>query len=85
MFAKQLIYHCIANRIDNEDKKRAIHLSACETSTYKLLKTLVAPAELTTVSFADLVELAKEHYTPKLSIIMCRFKFNTCYRKKGGP
>ena len=83
MFAEQLAYYLVANGIDDADKKRAILLSACGTSTYKLLKTLVAPAELTAKSFAELVELAKEHYTPKPSVIMCRFKFNTCFRQGG--
>ena len=83
VFAEQLTYYFVANGIDDGDKKRAILLRACGTSTYKLLKTLVVPAELTTVSFADLVKLAKEHYTPKPSVIMCRFKFNTCYCQEG--
>lgn len=60
-----------------------IILSVCGTSTYKLLKMLVAPIELTAKSFAKLVELAKEHYILKPSVIMCRFKFNTCFRQEG--
>ena len=88
VFAEQLSYYFVANGIDDADKKRAILLSACGASTYKLLKTLVAPdagapAELTTKSFAELVQLAKEHYTPKPSVIMCRFKFNSAFREEG--
>ena len=83
VFAEQLSYYFVANGIDDADKKRAILLSACGAATYKLLKTLVAPAELTTKSFAELVQLAKEHYTPKPSIIMCRFKFNSAFREQG--
>ena len=63
MFAEQLSYYFVANGIDDADKKRAVLLSACGAATYKLLNTLVAPAELTTKSFAELVQLAKEHYT----------------------
>lgn len=83
MFAEQLSYYFVANGIDDADKKGAILLSACRASTYKLLKMLVAPAELTTKSFAELVQLAKEHYTPKPSVIMCRFKFNSAFREEG--
>ena len=83
VFAEQLTYYFVANGIDDADKKRAILLSACGTITYKLLKTLVAPAELTAKSFAELVQLAKEHYTPKPSVIMCRFRFNTSVRQDG--
>ncbi|ETW98968.1 MAG: hypothetical protein ETSY2_41825 [Candidatus Entotheonella gemina] len=53
------------------------------STTYKLLKTLVAPAELTTKSVADLVKLAQEHYNPRPSVIMRRFYFNTCVRQEG--
>ena len=83
VFAEQLSYYFVANGIDDADKKRAILLSACGASTYKLLKTLVAPAELTTTSFAELVQLAKEHYTPKPSVIMCHFKFNSAFHEEG--
>ena len=71
------------NGITEEDKQRAILLSACGTTTYKLLKTLVAPAELTSKSFSELVKLAQEHYNPKPSVIMRRYQFNTCVRQEG--
>ena len=83
VFAEQLTYYFVANGIADADKKRAILLSACGTITYKLMKTLVAPAELTAKSFAELVQLAKEHYTPKPSVIMFRFRFNTSVRQDG--
>ena len=83
VFAEQLTFYCVANGIDDADKKRAILLSACGTTTYKLLKALVAPAELSSKSFAELVQLAEEHYIPKPSVIMRRFHFNTCVRLEG--
>ena len=83
VFAEQLTFYCIANGIEDADKKRAILLNTCGTATYKLLKILVAPADLTGKSFDELVQLAREHYTPKPSIIMCRFRFNTSIRQAG--
>ena len=83
VFAEQLSYYLVANGIEDAGKKRALLLSACGTSTYKLLKTLVAPAKLSSKSFADLVKLAQDHYTPKPSVIMSRFKFNTSFRQEG--
>ena len=82
VFAEQLSYYLVANEIEDAAKKRALLLSACGTSTYKLLKTLVAPAELSSKSFADLVKLALDHYTPKPLVIMSRFKFNTSFRQE---
>ena len=55
VFAEQLIFYCIANGIEDADKKRAILLSTCGTATYKLSKILVAPADLTGKSFDELV------------------------------
>ena len=83
VFAEQLSYYLVASGIDDVAKKRAVLLSACGTSIYKLLKTLVAPAELTSKSFEELVKLAQEHYTPKPSVIISRFKFNTSFRQEG--
>ena len=79
-FAEHLSFYFTASGITDGDKQRAILLSACGTTTYKLLKTLVASAEVTSKSFSDLV---KEHHNPKPSIILRRFRFNTCVRQEG--
>ena len=83
VFAEQLSFYFTVNGIMDEDKQRAILLSACGTTTYKLLKTLLAPVELTSKSFSELVKLAQEHHNPKPSVIMRRFRFNTCVRHEG--
>ena len=83
VFAEQLSFYFVANGITDRNKQRAILLSTCGTTTYKLLKTLVAPAELSSKSVSELVELAQEHHNPKPSVIMCRFRFNTCVRLEG--
>ena len=83
IFAEQLTYYFAANGITDAAKQRAILLSVCGTATYKLLKTLVAPAALTTKTFAELVQLATDHHHPKPSIIMRRFRFNTGVREQG--
>ena len=83
IFAEQLQHYFAANAVDDDDKQRAILLSACGTATYKLLKTFVAPAALTTKTFDELVGLATEHHNPKPSVIMRRFRFNICVRQQG--
>ena len=72
VFAEQLSFYFVANGITDRDKQRAILLSTCGTTTYKLLKTLVAPAELSSKSVSELVELAQEHHNP-----------NTCVHLEG--
>ena len=83
MFTEKLSFYLTANGITDEDKQRAILLSACGITTYKLPKTLVAPIELTSKSFSDLIKLAQEHHNLKPSVIMRRFHFNTCVRQEG--
>ena len=82
-YTEQLTHYFTASGNDDADKKRAILLSTCGTAAYKLLKTLVAPANLSTMSFEDLVKKALEHYNPQPSVIMRRFKFNSSVRQQG--
>ena len=82
VFAEQLSFYFIVDGITDADQKRALLLSAVGTTTYKVLKTLVAPAELTSKTFAEIVKLAQEHHNPKPSVIMRRFSFNTCVRQE---
>ena len=83
VFAEQLMFYFVSNGIDATAKKRAFLLSACWITTYKLLRALVAPADLTSKSFDELVKLAEEHYNPKPSVIMRHFRFNTCVCQEG--
>ena len=83
IYTEQLTHYFTASGNDDADKKRAILLSTCGTAAYKLLKTLVAPANLSTMSFEDLVKKALEHYNPQPSMIMRRFKFNSSVRQQG--
>ncbi len=47
------------------------------------MKSLVAPDALDTKSFSQLVKLVQEHYQPKPSAIVMRFRFNSCIRQHG--
>ena len=82
VFTEQLSFYFTANGVTDGDKQRVILLTACGITTYKLLKTLVAPAELTYKLFSDLVKLAQEHNNPKQSVIMRRLCFKTCCARK---
>ena len=59
VFMEQLSFYFAANGVTDEDKHRAILLSVCGTTMYRLLKTLVAP-EVTSKSFSDLVKLVQD-------------------------
>ena len=45
---ERLAYYFAANGITSEDRKPLL-LSACGSTTYKLIKSLVAPASVTTL------------------------------------
>ena len=61
----------------------AILLTVCGPSTYQLLKSLLQPETPNDKSYVQLVELLKNHYSPTLSAIMQRYKFNTRVRQQG--
>ena len=73
----------IANDIKSEVKQRAILLSVCGPRTYKLIRSLLSPKEPKDVSFADIVKQMTDHYQPKPSTIVQRFKFHSRSRKPG--
>ena len=79
-YTKRLQNYFIADDIKSEAKQRAILLSVCGPRTYKLF---LSPGEPKDVSFADIVQQMADHYQPKPSIIVQRFKFHSRSRKPG--
>ena len=83
VFTEQLTHYFTANGITEEAKKRSILLSACGTQTFRLIKTLLAPTLVTAKTFAEIAKVVQDHVQPKPSVIMRRFRFNTCSRNQG--
>ncbi len=65
------------------DRKRAIFLTVNGPAAYKLLRSLISPAKPTEKTFAELVEVMKQHYNPKPSEIVQQFKFNSRFQQQG--
>ena len=76
-YIERLEHYFSANDIASPAKRRAILLTAVGASTYRLIRTLVSPTQVSEVSFADIVDRAKAHFNPKPSAIVKRFEFNT--------
>ena len=72
-----------ANKIDDGDRKRAVFLCVIGATTYRTLRSLVAPAKPGEKPFQDLVTVLSDHFSPKLSEIVQQFKFHTRTRKPG--
>ena len=81
-YSERLEYFFKANDIAPE-KQHAMLIAACGPSTYQLLKSLVQPAKLEDKSYKDLVKLLGEHFNPKPSLIVSRYRFNTRDRRQG--
>ena len=54
-----------------------------EAKTYKLIRSLVAPGDPTSHTFEELTKLVQDHYQPKPSVIVERFKCNTRCQQPG--
>ena len=71
---------CHITLLTDAAKKRAILISCCGPATFRLMKSLVFPDQLSDFTFAQLVEKVKIHREPKASIIVRRFQFNSRIR-----
>ena len=82
-YCERLEQYFVANDVKNADKQRAILLSVCGASTYQLIRNLVAPNKPTEKTFAEIVKLVKDHYTPPPPAAMQRYTFNKRIQKEG--
>ncbi|XP_039887198.1 uncharacterized protein K02A2.6-like [Simochromis diagramma] len=70
-----------ANGIDDAEKQRAILISVVGAATYSLIRNLLSPAKPKDKTFQELVLLMKNHFDPKPSEIVQRYKFDSRSRK----
>ena len=79
-YVERLQFYFTANGITDATKKRAVLLSCCGPSTFRLLRSLALPTPLTELSFKDLVAKMQAHREPKPSVIVQRYQFNSRQR-----
>ena len=77
---ERLQYFIECNGIKGEDKKRATLLTVCGKEAYSLICSLISPSKTSEKSFDDLLKAMRQHKDPKPSVIISRFKFNSCHR-----
>ena len=73
----------VANDIAEAEKQKAILLSVCGQSTYKVIRNLVAPTKPGKCEYKAILEHLRCYYSSKPSIIVQQCKFNTRYRQQG--
>ena len=82
-YCERLEQYFLANDVNSAEKQRTILLSVCGSSTYQLIRNLLAPEKPTSKFFAELVKMVKEHYQPPPSATFQRFLFNSRSQKEG--
>ena len=80
-YNERCTFYFIANKITDDDIKRAVFLSIVGDKTYPLMRGLLAPKKLSDVKYDDMIRTMTNHYNPTKSAIVERFKFNKCNRK----
>ena len=81
-YTERLEHYFVANDTA-DDKKKSILLTVCGPSTYELARSLLQPDLLADKSFEDIVKALGEHYNPKPSPIIQRYKFHSRDRHSG--
>ena len=82
-YVERLDQYFAANDITEAAKKRATLLSSVGAVTYKLIRNLTTPDGPTSRTYKDITKLVQEHYNPKPSTIVERFKFNSRNQQSG--
>lgn len=80
-YTERLEHYFTADQIAGVGKKRAVLPSSCGAKTYKLIRNLVSPGKPIDKTFAELVNIVKNHLNPRPSTIVYRFKFNSRFRQ----
>ena len=81
-YTERLQQYFVANGVGAAEKQRAILLSICGATAYRLIHSLVAPDKPSNHSFGELVKLVRAHHNPKPSATVQRFKFNSRCRRQ---
>ena len=69
--------------LERKEKRKSILLSVIGHDTYALLRTLCAPEKPFDKTYEDITKILQEHYSPRPSVVVCRFKFHTRIRQSG--
>ena len=80
-FVERVEFFFQANGVEDPERKGALLLSSCVTSTYKLIRNLLVPSKPASVTYKDIVDRVRAHYQPASSTPVERLKFHSRIRK----
>lgn len=81
-YQERIEFFLAANGITDVNKKKTVFLSVCGSSTYEILRSLIAPTKVINKSYEEIVTVLQQHFTPRTSEIVYRFRF---YRRDQQP
>ncbi|XP_043238896.1 uncharacterized protein K02A2.6-like isoform X2 [Amphibalanus amphitrite] len=84
-YIERLVQFFVANEIEEDVKKRAILLSNVGARTYGVLRSLLSPVRPDEVSYDHIVNVLREHFHPRPSVTVARFRFFSCSRSINEP
>ena len=82
-YIERLEFFLIANKVTENELKRATLLSVIGPRTFKLLRNLITLDKPGDKSYDELVKVLTDHFSPKQSEIVQRSKFYSRSRKPG--
>ena len=82
-YTERLEQYFTANDVQDAGKQRAILLSCCGASTYRLIKNVLAPNRPTDVPFDVIVTQMRTHFHPTPSETVQRYLFYSRTRRAG--
>ena len=71
------------SNVTDSGKKKSFLLSQCGKETYSVLRSLVLPGKVIDKSCTEIVELLNGHLKRTTSVIVVRYRFDTCCREEG--
>ena len=80
-YAERLEFYFLANKVTDDDTKKAVFITVVGTQTYTLLKSLLQPQSPQTATLSDMKTALEKHFSPKPSSIVQQYKFHTRIRK----
>ena len=83
-YSERLDFYFKANKIMAADSQKAVFITVIGARTYGLLKSLLQPKTLQdmAITLEKMKDVLQEHFDPKPSPIVQRFKFHTRVRKQ---
>ena len=69
-YAERLEFYFLANKVTDDDTKKAVFITVVGTLTYMLLKSLLQPQSPQSASLSDMKMVLEKHFSPKPSFIV---------------